>query len=483
MTLSPSGATQLLGDQLMPAFTKERERLSRIDRWWRWSHDKPHQPRQSTREYRELSARSETPWLGLVVTAVAQSLYVEGYRHPRDPENATGWSYWQANGLDARQIPVHRSTLAYGLSYATVLPGTTLTGDPMPVIRGKSPRRFIAFYDDVADDDWPMYALSAEPAKVAGANGWSIKVYDDENIYRFLAGSNAGPFTFIDFEAHDIGVCPAVRFANSLDLEGRADGEVEPLIPVAGRIDQTIFDRLVVQRFSSWVVRTIAGMSPPEGLNGEALGPDAAQQALELTKMRLKVEDILVADDPDTKFGSLPASPLDGFISAKDADIRDLAAVSQTPPHHLLGVAANLSAEALAAAEASLSRKVVERKHLFGESWEQVLRLAAHVNGDDTGASDLEAQVRWADMESRSLAQAADALGKLATMLGVPPEMLWEKIPGWTDQDVQRAKDLAKKQGGMQALIDALGTGATSKPPPVAPQPMPGPMPANGLHP
>jgi hypothetical protein len=45
-------------------------------------------------------------------------------------------------------------------------------------------------------------------------------------------------------------------------------------------------------------------------------------------------------------------------------------------------------------------------------------------------------------MESRSLAQAADALGKLATMLGVPVELLWEKIPGFTEQDVDRAKTI-----------------------------------------
>jgi len=80
------------------------------------------------------------------------------------------------------------------------------------------------------------------------------------------------------------------------------------------------------------------------------------------------------------------------------ADIRDLAAVSQTPPHHLLGHVANLSAEALAAAEAGLTRKVTERKHAFGESWEQTLRLAAYMMGDEEGAADFKAQVpKWID--------------------------------------------------------------------------------------
>jgi len=172
-------------------------------------------------------------------------------------------------------------------------------------------------------------------------------------------------------------------------------------------------------------------------------------------------EDILIADDPDTKFGSLPATALDGFIAAADADIRVLAAVTQTPPHHLLGQIANLSAEALAAAEASLTRKVEERKHSFGESWEQALRLCSWVMGDTEAASDTDAQVRWRDMESRSLAQAADALGKLAQMLQVPVEMLWEKIPGFTDQDVERAKALAAEGGGIDALFRDLTDAAT----------------------
>lgn len=436
---------QLINDQLWPAFSAERDRLDRLDRWYRWDHDRPHQPRQATAEYRELSSRAQSPWLNLVVTSVAQALYVEGYRRARDPENAEPWRWWQANGMDGRQIAVHRAALAYGLAYGVCLPGISDQGEPMPVMRGVSPRRMIAFYADPAEDDWPAYALRADPARVAGAAGWMVRLYDDEAVYRLNADSS-GRLTWIDFETHDVGFCPVVRFANQLDLEGRADSEVEPFIPVAGRIDQTTYDRLVVQRWGAWVVRTIAGMSAPE-LGDESVAAE---------KLRLTVDSILVAEDPDTKFGSLPATQLDGFIKAHESDIRDLAAMTQTPPHHLLGQMANLSAEALAAAEAGLSRKVEERKHAFGESHEQWLRLAAAVMGDSEGARDTEAQVRWRDMESRSLAQTADALGKLAQQLQVPVEMLWEKIPGWTDQDGQRAKALLEQGGALEQFMAEL---------------------------
>jgi hypothetical protein len=350
--------------------------------------------------------------------------------------------------MDSRQIAIHRGALAHALAYVTVLPG-----EPVPVIRGVSARRMVAFYQDIANDDWPMYALAGEP--VTGADGKSymrFKFYDDTAIYEFHARDRAGDkLTYITFEEHRAGECPVVRFANELDLDGRSEGEVEPYIDMAARIDQDTFDRLVVQRFGAWVVRYATGLAEPD--------TDEERQAL---KLRLSVEDILVTENSDAKFGTLEATQLDGYIKAREADIRDLAAVSQTPPQDFLGQIVNISAEALAAAEAGRTRKGDERKHTFGESHEQVLRMAAHLMGDDDGAADFEAQVRWKDVESRSLAQVADAFGKMATMLGVPPQALWERIPGVTQQDVAEWRKLADQGGGIEALMRELAAGQTA---------------------
>lgn len=445
MPLGQRDLKDLVSKRLFPVFVDERKRLDKIDKWLRWDHDKPHAPRQATQEYKQLADRAQTPWLQLVVTSVSQALYVDGYRGAEDADNAAPWRWWQMNGMDSKQIALHRAALAYGLSYTTVLPGTDQFGEKMPVIRGVSPRRMITFYDEPEHDQYPHFALRGDPAKVNGTKGWALKVYDDTSVYYLHCDSIGSSLEYIETREHNLGFCPVVRYANQLDLEGRAPGEVEPFIPIAARIDQTVFDRLVVQRFASWVVRTIAGMAKPE-----------SDQEAAAEKLRLKVEDILVASDPDTKFGSLPATPLDGFIAAAEADIRELAAVSQTPAHEMLGQMANLSAEALAAARASLTAKVEERRYTFGESHEQTLRLASWVMDDIDAAKDRSAQVRWRDTEIRSLAQAADALGKLATMLGVPPEILLEKIPGFTQQDVERAVKIAKEGDSIMQLTSLL---------------------------
>lgn len=457
MALSSSQAVELVKGQLWPLLEQERARVAWIDRWLRWDHEEPHRPRHATREYRELAERAQAPWGRRVVSAVVDQLYVDGYRLPRDETNAAAWSWWQDNGLDARQIAVHEATVGHGLAYTVVVPGKSWLGDPMPVIRGLDRSQMVAVYQDPAWDDWPLYALRAEPTTVGDRQGWRLRLYDDVQRYALVMTASGDSIQFVGAETHNVGVCPVVRFTNHLDLRGRASGDIEPIIPVLARIDQTTFDRLVVQRFASWKVRTIAGMSPPEQLEGET-----EAEYRERTKLRLKVEDILVADDPDTKFGQLDETALGGFIEAHDADVRALAALSQSPAHELIGQMANLSAEALAAAEASLTRRVTRVQHPLGESWEQTLRLAGRVMGDTAAAADSSAEVVWRDMESRSLAQAADALGKMATMLGVPVELLWEKVPGFTQTDVERAKALAAQGGSIDQLLRDLTAGQTS---------------------
>lgn len=445
MTLSQSEAREILSETLFPAFLKEKKTLDGIDKWYRWDHDKPHAPRHATPEYKTLAERAQTPWLGLVVTSVAQGMYVSGYRRADEQDNAKSWRWWQANEMDGRQIALHRAMLAYGHAYTSVLPGVSVFGEKMPVIRGHSPRRMMTFYREPEHDDWPHYALRADPAKVDGGKGWAIKLYDDNDVYYLNADQGGSSFTWVESREHGLGVCPVVRYANQLDLEGRTPGEVEPFIPVAARIDQTTFDRLVVQRFASWVVRTIAGMAKPDTEADEAA-----------TTLLLKIGDLLVSENENTKFGSLPATPLDGFIQACDSDIRILASVSQTPAYEMLGQMANLSAEALAAARASLTAKIGERQRPTGGSHGQTLRLSSHVMGDEEGANDVTAKVKWADTSIRSIAQAADALGKFAQMLGVPLESLWEQIPGWEQQDVDRAKALIAAGGPLVDIGKAL---------------------------
>ena len=82
MAMTNADVVALVGDVLFPLWEKERRALDRIDAWARWDHDDPSRPRASAAdsEYRELVARAQAPWGKLIVSSMAQTLFVEGYR-------------------------------------------------------------------------------------------------------------------------------------------------------------------------------------------------------------------------------------------------------------------------------------------------------------------------------------------------------------------------------------------------------------------
>ena len=432
-------------------------RLDMLDRYINGQHDGPYTPPEANYEYRHLADKSVTNWMQLVLAAPAQAMYVDGYRTSGQSDNAAPWDYWQRNGLDARQAAIYRASMGYGVSYVIARDGVDpMTGQPSPVIRGVSPRRGVAAYS-AAGDDWPYAGLSITHWT---DREWSGDVLDDVNVWPVTSSrGDDGQWSLKVGEPvpHGATVAPMVRFPDMPDLEGRHPGMIEPLIPVQDRINQTSFDLLMTQTFASFKVRTISGMilTPQH----DDTDPEATAEALaaaRAAKIRVGADRMLVAEDADTKFGTLDESPLKPFVEAQDANVRHLAAVSQTPPHHLLGQMANLSAEALAAAEASLTRKVEERQTQYGEAWEQTLRVAAQIAGDTDAATDVAAEVSWRDTEARSLAATVDALGKAAQMLNVPKRALWHRIPGTTDQELARWEQLAAEDDAFGGLAELL---------------------------
>lgn len=467
--LSLADLSELMQDQWMPDWRNEKTRLDRLDRWFRWFPDNVQIPRKATTEHKALRELAKVPWLGLVVTSTAQCLFVDGYRSMLDPVgdddsgSPTGpWRIWQANGLDKRQAAIHRAALAYGYAYATVLPGQDFRGGPMPVIRGVSPRKLWAVYEDPAEDDWPEYAMRIVSEK---SGVCKVKVYDEVNVYSLTVRGGPGPHgepaVSLDMtERHGAGVCPVVRYCADLDLDGRACGEVEPHIPLAARINKTAYDRLLVQHFNSWKIRIFAGLEIPD-----------EQEDQDRAKLKLAQDDVVMLEDENGKAWTLPETALAGFIDANGADIEHLASVTQTPTHELTGQLVNLSAEALAAARASQTQKVDGYKRGFGGSHTQALQLGSHYDGDTGHAEDITGRVTWQDTSIRSIAQAVDALGKASTMLHIPDQVLWGRIPGVEKADVEEWLRLAKSDDPlvrMQRELDRQAQPSTPDSPPDA---------------
>lgn len=418
--LSQSSLIELVRDRLAPLYLSEKARVDALDLWVRGEQPAVEMPRKANAEHRKLAELARTPLIPLVITNTAQGLFVDGYRSPDAAENESSWRTWNANDLDMRQAAIHRAALGHGLAYATVFPGVDEEGS-RSVIRGVSARKMVAVYQDVAEDDWPMYAMRVD---VSGSKRM-LRVIDEEAVYFVSCGADFTDVEFIEWRTHGSDVCPVVRYANQLDLDGRADSDIGSLIPIAGRYDKTVYDRLLTQHFNSWKVRTIAGL--------QDFASD--EQDAEIKKIKLAQEDILIAEDPDTKFGTLDETPLDGFIRAGESDKDDISGAGQVPGT-IFGTSklANLSADTIAELRAGLSQKIFERQTSFGKSHAQALREAhRQETGEDV---DVMARVTWRDMQPRTMSQVVDALGKAVQMLEVPAQAVWHLIPGVSKTDV-----------------------------------------------
>lgn len=415
-----------ISNEIYPKWSKEKERLDEIGAWMEGK--QPYCSRAATRdvEKKALLELSRSPWLGLGVSIYAQAMYVDGYRSPESKDNSAPWKQWISNNFAAQQISIHRAAIGYGYSFARVLPGVDFQGKPAAVMRGVHPKRLFALYEDPVADDYPIWALEMMP------DNQTWRWYDDNEWHEFKNPDAGGKFKYIRSVPHEVRVCPIIRYANQLDLDGRCVGDVEPVIAVAARIDKTDYDRLLVQHYNSWKVRTATGLEQPES-SGDRLAD----------KRKLAQDDILISSNPEVKFGALPETNMAPFISAHESDVEALASMLQLPSHLFTGKVINVSAEALAASRAQTTQKLLEKQTSMGVSHARLLRLAAAITGDAEAAADLDARVSWQDVEVRSLAQAADAYGKVAQQLGVPKQFLWGKIPGFDQTDVEEMSKMA----------------------------------------
>jgi hypothetical protein len=328
---------------------------------------------------RELARKSATNYLPLLVKTFAQVMKADGYysdptRAPttRGPGgSATGWT------------PVRRA-VPFGAPVRRRLRDRAArhlrARTPGPAISLYSPREMTAVYQDPEADEWPMLAL--------GVDGRHVTLFDEEMVYEFgiertlTAVSGPGrrprpstsarpPLTFIDAKAHDLGVCPVVRFRDRNLLAGEEQyGIVEPLMTIrsASRDDVPEPGR---ERLLPGVQ---AALRP-------RLDPEDEQEELKAGAARIWYLD----EDPKTSDRPADAAGIDrGANAAAVAAIRDFAAIGQIPAQALgIDGISNISDATLAGLEAAKNREAGEITTSLGESHEQLLRLCAYIDGND----------------------------------------------------------------------------------------------------
>ena len=450
----------------------ERTYLDRIYGYVSGTMGAPEVPEGSEDEIKELAGLSVKNVMGLVRDSFTQNLCVTGYKSALARENASGWAMWQRNRMDARQAEVHRPAVTYGAAYVIVY-----EGDEGSVWKTRSPRQLLAVYEDPQVDLWPQYAFEQWIDSTDAHPRWKATLYDEEYIYpldlgeipalavreyQSLVARVANISGFNPPIRHGASHCPVVRFVNTRDADDMIVGEIEPLIKMQRTLNSVNFDRLLASRFGAHPQKVITGWS---GSAADVL--------------RASARRVWAFEDPDVSVNSFPPAGLDQYNSVLDEIMNHIAMAAQISPAQVTGKMVNLSAEALAASEANQQRKLTAKRDSFGESWEQVFRLAGEIEGDTATAVDTGSEVQWRDTEARAFGAIVDGITKLAAA-GIPIDELVDIVPGVTQQKVQSIKDSLRRNQANQ-LVAALQQVPVQQLPAAQPSPSPANMPlSNG---
>jgi hypothetical protein len=221
-------------------------------------------------------------------------------------------------------------------------------------------------------------------------------------------------------QPNPMGVVPMVELPNRPTLTEDPVSDITGVVSMQDAVNLLWAQLFTAADYASFPQRIVLGAEIPEipilGDDGQIVG----SRPVDLE--RFAVDRVMFFEGDNVKVTEWTAANLESYTKVMEVAVGHIAAQTRTPAHYLIGKMANLSGDALLAAETGLVKRVDEKTIWFGQALREMFRLIALATGRD--ASPISAgQVIWADAESRSHAQLADALTKLKD-IGFPFEWL-----------------------------------------------------------
>jgi hypothetical protein len=260
-------------------------------------------------------------------------------------------------------------------------------------------------------------------------------------------------------QPNPIGLVPMVELPNRPLLADDPISDVSGVIAMQDAVNLLWSQLFTASDFASFPQRVVLGAEPPKTPILDANGQVIGTKPVPLEKFA--VDRVLWLSSDKASIGSWPAANLEAYTKVIEVAVGHIAAQTRTPQHYLIGKMANLSGDALIAAETGQVKKCEQKQLWYGQALREVFQLIALTQGDEAKARGLSAgTVMWADAESRSMAQLTDSLLKLK-QIGFPFEALALRY-GLTPTEVA---DLMKMRE-QEAELDPVSAILTGKPDP-----------------
>lgn len=406
-------------------------------------------------------------WVQVVADSPVERLTVTGIQPSGMTEaDKESWRVWQRNALDADSQLGFQGAVISGRSF--VLVWGNPDDESTPEVTFEDASQCIIAYEPGSrrkrraalkrwDDGTRSYATLYLPDSVwkfeRGPLGTPDKSPQEQQIDEEFArwelrdiGSEPNP------QPNPMGVVPMVELPNRPALVDEPISDVAGVVAMQDAVNLTWAMLFTAMDYASFPQRIVTGAEVPEvpilDSNGQIIG----SKPVDLEKFA--VDRVMWFTGDNVKTDEWTAANLDAYTKVIEVAVGHIAAQTRTPQHYLIGKMANLSGDALLAAETGLVKRVQEKQIWFGQALREMFRLIALAQGDDDKADAIAGgRILWADAESRSVAQMADMLLKLK-QVGFPFEWLAARF-GLTPtevSDLMTMRDREAEQDPMGAL-------------------------------
>jgi len=416
----------------------------------------------------------------LIVDSVEERIGVEGFRLPENKELTDDlWTIWQKSDLDEFSQLAHREALIHGRVYVSVWgnaddPRTPRieveSGRQMTVLRAPGSKKIVAALKRWIEIEGEprAYATLFEADRITRLRSKAVIASDPYLTETQLLMTNAPGFEQYHFDftqlpstgwdvveviENPLGIVPVVEFRNDPRLLNWGTSELHDVLPLIDAIAKLASDLMVSAEFHATPRRWASGIEIQEDELGNPIDSFSTLRG----KTWLAESDLV-------KFGQFDEADLSNFANAITLLVRQIAAISGLPPHYLQLSSEPASADAIRSSEASLVSKARRKQRHWGESWEQVMKLALLVR-DGKLPQDVERlEAIFKSPETRTWAQQVDAAAKLRG-IGFPVSVLAEDL-GYSPQQIERIIAAMEKE----AALVPLAPDTTAAPIPVAPE-------------
>lgn len=376
------------------------------------------------------------------------------------------WRVWQSNGLDADSQLGFLGSVNAGRSFVLVwgnpsdeaTPVVTFEDASMCVVAYApgSRRERVAGLKKWVDgsSEYATLYLSGEVWKFeralydVDAKSAEMRQVDDE-LRRWTpraVGTEPNP------QPNPMGAVPLIELPNRPMLVADPISDVSGVTAMQDAVNLMWAMLFTASDYASFPQRIVTGAEIPEIPVLDASGTVVGSRPVDLE--RFAVDRVMFFEGDNVRTSEWTAANLNAYTDVIEVAVGHIAAQTRTPQHYLIGKMANLSGDALLAAETGLVKRVEEKQIWFGQALREMFRLIALAQGDSAKASSLSAgTVLWANAESRSDAQLADALLKLKT-IGFPFEKL-AALYGLKPAEIAALMEMRQREADLDPLAAA----------------------------